>query len=50
MKATTKYFGYTLETHFNIDCAKLYIIRKQGEFITSFKHLAKAEQFIKNNR
>lgn len=48
----TNYKGYRLETHIDLvsgNFDKLYIIRKDDEFITAFPELDQVEEFIQNN-
>lgn len=52
MTYMTNYKGYRLETHIYKYMGKverLYIIRKNGEFITSYDKLDQIEKFIERN-
>jgi len=48
----TNYKGFRLETHIFTYMGKierLYLLRKNGEFITSYDQLDQIENFIQNN-
>lgn len=49
MKASTNYLGYRLEKHFYALDDFLWVIRKNGEYITHYATLKEVEDFIKEN-